>query len=103
MSTPGLPAKAVCTISCSSSMASCLCFLYLTGAVSGPTDFALYYLEDPTAFYLSRPALTVAIMGTLTCLVIYWLGKRIYGIQAGTGRGTDCPQRRTITDYGLTT
>lgn len=57
-------------------------YLWLTGAVGNPSDFALYYLSDPTAFYLAG-RITGALMGTFTCLAIYWLGRRIYGRTAG--------------------
>jgi 4-amino-4-deoxy-L-arabinose transferase-like glycosyltransferase len=57
-------------------------FWWLTGQVQGATDFAIRYLQDPTAFYLLG-RLTVAVMGALTCLVIYAVGRRIYGARAG--------------------
>jgi 4-amino-4-deoxy-L-arabinose transferase-like glycosyltransferase len=61
-------------------------FLYvfwrLTGHVGGANDFALQYLQDPTAFYLLG-RVTVALMGAGTCLVIYWIGKRLYGWRTG--------------------
>lgn len=57
-------------------------YLWLTGVVNNPNDFALYYLQDPSAFYLAG-RITVAVMGTLTCLVIYLLGRRLYGWKVG--------------------
>ena len=61
-------------------------FLYvfwrLTGHVGSANDFALQYLQDPTAFYLLG-RVTVALMGAGTCLVIYWIGKRLYGWRTG--------------------
>jgi hypothetical protein len=57
-------------------------FWWLTGHVKGATDFAVRYLQDPTAFYLLG-RLTVAVMGALTCLVIYAVGRRIYGARVG--------------------
>jgi 4-amino-4-deoxy-L-arabinose transferase-like glycosyltransferase len=61
-------------------------FLYvfwrLTGHVGGANDFALQYLQDPTAFYLLG-RVTVALMGAATCLVVYWIGKRLYDWRTG--------------------
>lgn len=61
-------------------------FLYvfwrLTGHVGGPNDFALQYLQDPTAFYLLG-RVTVALMGAATCLVVYWIGRRLYDWRTG--------------------
>ncbi len=61
-------------------------FLYLywrlTGQVDGATEFAIRYLQDPTAFYLLGRT-TVAVMGALTCLVIYAIGRRLYGWRTG--------------------
>jgi len=57
-------------------------FWWVTGQVSGPNDFAIMYLQDPSAFYLAG-RITVAIMGTLTCLVVFLIGKRIYDWRIG--------------------
>ena len=57
-------------------------FWWITGQVSNPTDFAVHYLQDPSAFYLAG-RVTVAIMGTLTCLVVYEIGKRLYDWRVG--------------------
>jgi len=57
-------------------------FWWITGQVNGPTDFALAYLQDPTAFYLAG-RITVAVMGTATCYVIYLIGKRLYDWRIG--------------------
>jgi hypothetical protein len=57
---------------------------WLLGWVDGPTDFALRYIRDPTAFYLAG-RLTVALMGVLTCLVVYWIGRRIHDWRVGIG------------------
>ena len=54
----------------------------MTGHVDSPTEFALQYLLDPTAFYLLG-RVTVAIMGALTCLVVYHVGNRIHGWRVG--------------------
>jgi hypothetical protein len=55
---------------------------WLTGRIGNPTDFALLYVQDPTAFYLAG-RITVAIMGALTCIVIYRIGTRLSGQKAG--------------------
>jgi 4-amino-4-deoxy-L-arabinose transferase-like glycosyltransferase len=57
---------------------------WLMGRVEGPTEFALLYIQDPTAFYLAG-RLTVALMGVLTCLVVYSIGRRIYDWRVGLG------------------
>jgi len=57
-------------------------FWWLTGHVDSPTEFALQYLLDPTAFYLLG-RVTVAIMGALTCLVVYHIGSRVHGWRVG--------------------
>lgn len=61
-----------------------LLFVYwwLTGQVQGATDFAVRYLQDPTAFYLLG-RVTVALMGAVSCLVIYAVGKRTHGRWVG--------------------
>lgn len=56
----------------------------VTGRVTEPRDFALRYLQDPSMFYLIG-RLTVAIMGTLTCLVAFWVGRRMYDVRVGLG------------------
>ena len=57
-------------------------FYWITGQVSNPNDFALLYLENPSAFYIAG-RVTVAIMGTLTCFVIYIIGRRLYDWRTG--------------------
>jgi len=57
-------------------------FWRLSGQVSGPEDFAILYLQDPTAFYLAG-RLTVAVMGVLTCLIVFFIGSRLYGRRTG--------------------
>jgi 4-amino-4-deoxy-L-arabinose transferase-like glycosyltransferase len=59
-------------------------FWRITGEVRGPDDFAVRYLEDPTAFYLLG-RLTIAILGTLTCLIIFWVGRRMFDARVGLG------------------
>lgn len=63
-------------------------FLYivwwLTGVVSNTHEFALHVIRDQSmTMLLGR--LTVALMGTLTCLIIFWIGNRIYGFAVGLG------------------
>jgi hypothetical protein len=57
-------------------------FWWLTGQISGPYEFAFAYLNDPTAFYLLG-RLTVAMMGAVTCLVIFQIGTRVYSRRTG--------------------
>lgn len=57
---------------------------WLMGQVTGPTDFALAYLQDPTAFYLLG-RVTVALMGVATCLVVFEIGKRAHDWRVGLG------------------
>jgi hypothetical protein len=61
-----------------------LLFLFwrLTGHISSADDFALRYLEDPTAFYLLG-RLTIAVLGALTCLVVFHVGKRMFDERVG--------------------
>jgi hypothetical protein len=55
-----------------------------TGRVSSPDEFALNYLQDPSAFYLLG-RLTVAVTGALTCLVLCAVGRRLYDRRVGLG------------------
>src|SRR5690606_16394558 len=55
---------------------------WATGRVQSPTDFALQYLQDPTAFYLAG-RLTVAVMSVLTCFVAYKIASRLYDSRTG--------------------
>ncbi len=57
-------------------------YWWVIGKVHGASDFAIAYLRDPTAFYLLG-RLTVALMGALTCLVIYEVGRRAHGWRVG--------------------
>src|SRR5262245_10048388 len=59
-------------------------FWWLTGRVDGPNAFALQYLTNPTAFYLVG-RVTVAVLGALTCLAVFAVGKRIYNTRIGLG------------------
>lgn len=54
------------------------------GWVSDSRDFALQILEDRTTVFLMG-RVTVALLGTLTCLVIYEIGKRLYDWRVGMG------------------
>jgi 4-amino-4-deoxy-L-arabinose transferase-like glycosyltransferase len=47
------------------------------GWVNNSHEFALRVLQDPTVFFLAG-RLTVAVMGVLTCLVLFSLSKRLY-------------------------
>ncbi len=54
------------------------------GRVNDTHEFALQVLRDPsTVFLLGR--LTVAMMGVLTCLVIFQIGRRVYDWRVGLG------------------
>ena len=57
-------------------------YWWVIGKVHGATDFAIAYLHDPTAFYLLG-RLTVALMGAMTCLVIFEIGRRTHGWRVG--------------------
>ncbi len=57
---------------------------WMMGWVTSPSDFALLYFRDPSIFYLAG-RLTVALLGSLTCLVIFAIGKRLYGWRVGLG------------------
>jgi len=56
--------------------------LWLAGRVQEPRDFALLYLQDPTIFYMAG-RLTVATLGAATSLLVYGIGRRLYGTRAG--------------------
>ena len=59
-------------------------FWWVTGQVDGPRAFALRYLTDPTAFYLVG-RITVALLGAVTALAVFQVGRRIYGTRVGLG------------------
>ena len=63
-------------------------FLYAywwsAGRVANSTDFALQFIRDPTMFFLLG-RMTVAIMGALTCLVVFQVGRRVYDWRVGLG------------------
>jgi 4-amino-4-deoxy-L-arabinose transferase-like glycosyltransferase len=54
------------------------------GWVDNPRDFALQVVENRTPIYVMG-RLTVALMGVLTCLVIYQVGRRSYDWRLGIG------------------
>jgi 4-amino-4-deoxy-L-arabinose transferase-like glycosyltransferase len=56
----------------------------LTGSVANAQEFAMQYFQDPTPFYLAG-RLTVAVMGTLTCWVVFCIGRRLYNVWVGLG------------------
>jgi len=57
---------------------------WLMGWVANTREFAIWYVLDPSVFYLVG-RLTVALMGTLTCLVVYFIGKRVWDWRVGLG------------------
>jgi 4-amino-4-deoxy-L-arabinose transferase-like glycosyltransferase len=56
----------------------------MTGWVGHSHEFALLYFQNPSIFYLTG-RLTVAVMGTMTCLVIFLIGSRAYDRRVGLG------------------
>jgi hypothetical protein len=56
----------------------------LLGWVADTPDFAIRYFQDPTPFYLAG-RLTVAVMGALTCWVVFCIGRRLYNVWVGLG------------------
>jgi hypothetical protein len=59
-------------------------YWWITGRVANATDFALQFIRDPSMFFLLG-RVTVAIMGALTCLVVFHVGRRIYDWRVGLG------------------
>jgi 4-amino-4-deoxy-L-arabinose transferase-like glycosyltransferase len=57
---------------------------WVMGWVGDSHEFALLYFQDPSVFYLAG-RLTVAFMGTMTCLVIFLIGRRVYDWRGGLG------------------
>lgn len=55
---------------------------YCVGAFGSPSDFAAFFINHPTIFYLIG-RVTMAVLGTLTVFLVYRLGKRVYGASAG--------------------
>lgn len=54
----------------------------LTGQFHSPSDLALAYQADPTAFYLIG-RVTSALLGTVTIGLVYALGCKVHGRRAG--------------------
>ena len=52
-------------------------YWWLTGGVANAHDFALHIVRDPSMLFLLG-RLTVAVMGTLSCLVIFQIGRHTY-------------------------
>jgi 4-amino-4-deoxy-L-arabinose transferase-like glycosyltransferase len=57
---------------------------WMMGWVRNSYDFALRYFQDPSIFFLTG-RLTVALMGAMTCLVIFSIGRRVYDWRVGLG------------------
>ncbi len=57
---------------------------WLMGWIADTREFAMWYVLDPSVFYLAG-RLTVALMGALTCLVVYFIGKRVCDWRVGLG------------------
>jgi Dolichyl-phosphate-mannose-protein mannosyltransferase len=55
---------------------------WMADRVADTREFALHVIRDPTMFFLLG-RLTVAVMGTLTCLVIFQFGRRVYDWKVG--------------------
>ncbi|VUX55649.1 membrane protein of unknown function [uncultured Woeseiaceae bacterium] len=56
--------------------------LKMIGIVQSTTDFAKYFITDPTAFYLIGRG-TTAVIGTITVLLVYKIGRLAYSPIAG--------------------
>ena len=52
--------------------------------MDGSREFALQYLSDPTAFYLVG-RVTVALLGAMTTLAVFHVGRRVYNTRIGLG------------------
>src|SRR5690606_2512752 len=57
---------------------------WLTGVVQEPRDFAIRFLQDPTAFYLAG-RYTIALMGALACVAVWGVARRIYNPRVALG------------------
>jgi hypothetical protein len=57
---------------------------WTAGRIRSAHEFALQYLQDPSIFYLTG-RLTVALMGTMTCLIIFLIGRRVHDCRVGLG------------------
>ena len=56
----------------------------LLGIFSSVVDFQKLFFSDPTSFYLIG-RITMTVLGTATVLLLYALGKKCYGPEAGLG------------------
>lgn len=56
--------------------------LFLTGIVSSAQDFAVYFVKDPSVFYLIG-RVTTAVIGAISVFLAYRIGLRAYGAAAG--------------------
>jgi 4-amino-4-deoxy-L-arabinose transferase-like glycosyltransferase len=59
---------------------------WMLGWVANARDFAIWYVLDPSVFFLAG-RLTVALMGALTCMVVYGIGARIWDWRVGLAAG----------------
>ena len=57
---------------------------WLLGRVQESREFAVQYLKDPTAFYLVG-RVTIAVLGALTVVAVYKVGRRIYDTRVALG------------------
>ncbi|MBN1689188.1 MAG: glycosyltransferase family 39 protein [Candidatus Omnitrophica bacterium] len=55
----------------------------LTGLFSSPSDFEIYFYQDPSIFYWLARCCFGVLLGTLTVYLVYRLGKRFFSL--GTG------------------
>ncbi|NNE44572.1 MAG: phospholipid carrier-dependent glycosyltransferase [Gemmatimonadetes bacterium] len=57
-------------------------WLFVTGAISGVSDFAARFVSDPSGFWKIGRA-TTAVLGTATVAAVWWQGRRIGGARVG--------------------
>jgi hypothetical protein len=57
-------------------------FWWMMGHVDSTHEFALEVIRDPSMLFLLG-RVTVAIMGALNCLVVFDIGRRLYGLRTG--------------------
>lgn len=62
------------------------CFFFLVlrvfGIVQSPNEFAMFFIEDHSSFFLIG-RVTTAIIGALSILLVYFLGKKMFGKRVG--------------------
>jgi 4-amino-4-deoxy-L-arabinose transferase-like glycosyltransferase len=56
--------------------------LSIFGIVKSSQEFALYYMNNPSIFWIIG-RLTSAIMGTVSVVILYFLGKKLYDYKTG--------------------